>query len=127
MKSLYFYLLLTTGAVLFLCSFKIERGRHIYRNQWAIPAQQNLKIRNSSKENLEVVLYNPSQTSDLKYINSSNELKVLPKNDSVKTKINFANEFYVVNASSGESIFKLKILNNSGRIKAFIKKQLPKN
>ncbi|RXM39383.1 hypothetical protein BOQ62_11960 [Chryseobacterium sp. CH21] len=105
----------------------MERGRHIYRNHWAIPAQQNLKIKNSSKEDLEVVLYNPSQTSDLKYMNSSNELKVLPKNDSVKTRINFANEFYVVNTASSESTFRLKILNNSGRIKAFIKKQLPKN
>ncbi|PXW16342.1 MULTISPECIES: hypothetical protein [Chryseobacterium] len=127
MKSLYLYLLLIVGTVIFLCSFTMERGRHIYRNHWTIPAQQNLKIKNSSKEDLEVVLYNPSQTSDLKYMNSSNELKVLPKNDSVKTRINFANEFYVVNTASSESVFRLKILNNSGRIKAFIKKQLPKN
>ncbi|WP_312392142.1 hypothetical protein [Chryseobacterium sp.] len=127
MKSLYSYSLSIICAVIFLCSFNIERGRHIYRNGWAIPAQQNLKIKNSSKENLDVVLYNPSTTEDLQYINSSNELKTLPKNDSVTTKINFKNEFYVVNNSNNERLFKLKILNNSGRIKAFIQKKLPKN
>ncbi|WP_264743593.1 hypothetical protein [Chryseobacterium oryctis] len=92
-----------------------------------IPAYQNLQLKNSSKENLEVVLYNSSQNSDMKYINGNNMMKVLPKNDSVKTTINFGNEFYVMNNSDEEREFRIKILNNSGKVKAFLKKNLPKN
>ncbi|MFP3590484.1 hypothetical protein [Chryseobacterium sp. SIMBA_038] len=128
MKSLYFYpLSIICGILFFSYSFTIERGRHTYRNHWNIPAEKNLKIKNSSKEKLEVVLYNPSLTDDLTYITDNNEIKRLPKNDSIKTKINFANEFYVVNNSDKESVFKIKILNNSGRIKAFLKKPSSKN
>ncbi|MCW3161650.1 hypothetical protein OH806_10285 [Chryseobacterium sp. WLa1L2M3] len=127
MKSLYSYLLSMICIIFFLYSFQIRKGRHIYRNHWMIPAYQNLQLKNSSKENLEVVLYNSSQNSDMKYINGNNMMKVLPKNDSVKTTINFGNEFYVMNNSDEEREFRIKILNNSGKVKAFLKKNLPKN
>ena len=127
MKSLYSYSLSIICIVLFMCSFQIRKGMHMYRNHWVIPAQQNLELKNSSKESLEVVLYNPSQYDDLKYINGNNRVEILPKNDSILTKINFAKEFYVINNSGNEGKFKIKILNNSGKVKAFIKKNLPKN
>ncbi|KFF12967.1 hypothetical protein IW15_09330 [Chryseobacterium soli] len=92
----------------------------MYRNQWMIPAQKNLTVKNSSKENLNVVLYNPSTTDALQYLSLNNEIKEIPKNDSVVTKINFKNKLQVVNNSNHETIFKLKILNNSGRIKAAV-------
>jgi hypothetical protein len=106
--------------LIILYSFSLERGRHTYRNQWMIPSQKNLTVKNSSKENLNVVLYNPSTTDVLQYIALNNEIKEIPKNDSVVTKINFKNKLQVVNNSNNETIFKLKILNNSGRIKATV-------
>lgn len=125
MKSSYYYSLSIIFVLVFLlCSF--ERGRHTYRNLWTIPAQKNLKIKNSRKENLEVVLYNTSKTESLKYINNKNEVKDLPKNDSVITKINFANELYIVNNSNEEVFFKIKILKNTGKIKAQIIDEIKK-
>ncbi|WP_131368530.1 hypothetical protein [Chryseobacterium soli] len=122
MKTPYFYpLTLFFGIlIIILSSFSLERGRHMYRNQWMIPAQKNLTVKNSSKENLNVVLYNPSTTDALQYLSLNNEIKEIPKNDSVVTKINFKNKLQVVNNSNHETIFKLKILNNSGRIKAAV-------
>ncbi|MDV7698167.1 hypothetical protein N6B72_14670 [Chryseobacterium soli] len=122
MKTPYFYpLTLFFGIlIIILSSFSLERGRHMYRNQWMIPAQKNLTVKNSSKENLNVVLYNPSTTDALQYLALNNEIKEIPKNDSVVTKINFKNKLQVVNNSNHETIFKLKILNNSGRIKAAV-------
>lgn len=98
----------------------------MYRNQWKIPAYQNLKIKNSSKESLETVLYNSSKTDELQYVINNREIKKLPKNDSVKVKVDFTHEVFIVNNSAYEGQFRLKILNNSGRIKAAIKDQLPK-
>lgn len=106
--------------ILVLYSFSLERGRHTYRNQWSIPAQKNLTVKNSSKENLNVVLYNPSPTDVLQYTALNNEIKEIPKNDSVVTKINFKNKLQIVNNSNHETLFKLKILNNSGRVKAAV-------
>jgi len=111
---------------LILSSFQISKGRHLYRNQWPIPAQKNLQIKNSSKENLNVVLYNTSKTDDLKYVTNKTQTKVLPKNDSVVTKIDFKNELYVVNSSSKENNFKIKIINNSGKIKTAITDKIMK-
>lgn len=106
--------------ILILYSFSLERGRHTYRNQWMIPSQKNLTVKNSSKENLNVVLYNPSSTDVLQYTVLNNEIKEIPKNDSVVTKINFKNKLQIVNNSNHETLFKLKILNNSGRVKAAV-------
>ncbi|PIF44724.1 hypothetical protein CLU96_1718 [Chryseobacterium sp. 52] len=126
MKKIYFYPLFIFSAVLFifLSSFQIIKGRHIYRNHWKIPAHKNLKIKNSSKERLDVVLYNPSQTDPLQYVINNHEIKELPKNDSVKVKVDFNHQVFIVNNSSHEGQFRLKILNNSGRIKAALKDQL---
>lgn len=112
--------------ILILYSFSLERGRHIYRNQWMIPAQKNLTVKNSSKENLNVILYNSSTTDVLQYTALNNEVKEIPKNDSVVTKINFKNKLEVVNNSNHETLFKLKILNNSGRIKATVSNTIAK-
>lgn len=106
--------------ILVLYSFSLERGRHTYRNQWMIPSQKNLTVKNSSRENLNVVLYNPSPTDVLQYTALNNEIKEIPKNDSVVTKINFKNKLQIVNNSNHETLFKLKILNNSGRVKAAV-------
>lgn len=124
MKSSYYYSLSIIFVLIFLLS-SFARGRHTYRNLWIIPAQKNLKIKNSRKENLEVVLYT-SKIESLKYINNTNEIKDLPKNDSVITKINFANELYIVNNSNEEGFFKIKILKNSGKIKAQITDEVKK-
>lgn len=120
-KTTIYSLTVAFALILILSSFQISRGRHIYRNQWTIPSQKQLQIKNSSKENLNVVLYNTSKTEDLKYITDKNQTKVLPKNDSVVTKINFTNELYIVNNSSQQNLFKIKIINNSGKIKATVK------
>ncbi|NML71550.1 hypothetical protein HHL23_17335 [Chryseobacterium sp. RP-3-3] len=125
MKNIYFYSLFifSTVLVIILSSFQITRGRPIYRNQWKIPAHKNLNIKNSSKESLEVVLYNPSQTDQLQYVINNREIKELPTNDSVKVKVDFKHQVFIVNNSAHEGQFRLKILNNSGRIKAAFKDQ----
>lgn len=120
-KTTIYSITVAFALILILSSFQISRGRHLYRNQWIIPSQKQLQIKNSSKENLNVVLYNTSKTEDLKYITDKNQTKVLPKNDSVVTKINFTNELYIVNNSSQQNLFKIKIINNSGKIKATVK------
>lgn len=106
--------------ILVLYSFSMERGRHTYRNQWMIPSLKHLTVKNSSKENLNVVLYNPSTTDVLQYIALNNKIQEIPKNDSIVTKINFKNKLQIINNSDHETLFKLKILNNSGRIKAMV-------
>ncbi|WP_309430475.1 hypothetical protein [Chryseobacterium sp.] len=129
MKNIYFYsrFIVCTGILMLLSSsFQISRGRHLYRNHWMVPAHKNLKIKNSSKESLETVLYNSSRTSPLHYVINNHEIKELPINDSVTVKVNFAHEVFIVNNSDHESQFRLKILNNSGRIKAVIKDQSKK-
>lgn len=125
-KTIVYYVTAVFAFTLVLSSFQISKGRHLYRNQWPIPAQKNLQIKNSSKENLSVVLYNASKTDDLKYVTNKNQTKVLPKNDSVVTKIDFKNELYVVNSSSKENNFKIKIINNSGKIKTTITDKIMK-
>lgn len=120
-KTTIYSITVAFALILILSSFQISRGRHLYRNLWTIPSQKQLQIKNSSKENLNVVLYNTSKTEDLKYITDKNQTKVLPKNDSVVTKINFTNELYIVNNSSQQNLFKIKIINNSGKIKATVK------
>ncbi|HCA06845.1 MULTISPECIES: hypothetical protein [unclassified Chryseobacterium] len=127
MKSICFYPLFIFSAVLviFLSSFQITKGRHLYRNQWKIPAHKNLKIKNSSKEIPEVVLYHPSQKDDLQYAINNHEIKELPKNDSVKVRVDFAREVFIVNNSAHEGLFRLKIINNTDRIKAALRDQLP--
>ncbi|WP_265430000.1 hypothetical protein [Chryseobacterium sp. YIM B08800] len=120
-KTTIYSLTATSALILILSSFQISRGRHLYRNEWIIPSQKQLQIKNSSKESLSVVLYNTSKTEDLKYITDKNQTKVLPKNDSAVTKINFTNELYIVNNSSQQNLFKIKIINNSGKIKATVK------
>lgn len=123
MKNLYFYSLLIAGAAFILTSFQITRGRYIYRNQWNIPSHNSLSIKNSAKESLEVVLYNPSQTDFLQYRINNHEIKELPKNDSVHVTIDFAHEVFIVNNSTQAGPFRLKILQNKGRIKAALKDQ----
>ncbi|KFF17653.1 hypothetical protein [Chryseobacterium sp. JM1] len=127
MKSICLYPLFIFSAalVILLSSFQITKGRHLYRNQWKIPAHKNLKIKNSSKETLEVVLYNPSQKDDLQYAINNHEIKELPKNDSVKVRVDFTHEVFIVNNSAQEGLFRLKIINNAGRIKAALRDQLP--
>lgn len=127
MKSICFYPLFIFSAVpvILLSSFQITKGRHLYRNQWKIPAHKNLKIKNSSKEILEVVLYNPSQKDGLQYAINNHEIKELPKNDSVKVRVDFAREVFIVNNSAHEGLFRLKIINNAGRIKAALRDQRP--
>lgn len=120
------FILCTAVLVVLFSSFQITRGRHIYRNHWMIPAHKDLKIKNSSKEILETVLYNSSQTAPLQYVINNHEIKELPINDSVTVKVNFAHEVFIVNNSNHESQFRLKILNNSGRIKAVIRDQSKK-
>lgn len=120
------FILCTAVLVILFSSFQITRGRHIYRNHWIIPAHKDLKIKNSSKESLETVLYNSSQTAPLQYVINNHEIKELPINDSVTVKVNFAHEVFIVNNSNHESQFRLKILNNSGRIKAVIRDQSKK-
>jgi len=120
-KTTIYSLTATSALILILSSFQISRGRHLYRNEWIIPSQKQLQIKNSSKESLSVVLYNTSKTEDLKYITDKNQTKVLPKNDSAVTKINFTNELYIVNNSSQQNLFKIKIINNSGKIKVTVK------
>lgn len=102
----------------------MTRGRPIYRNQWKIPAHKNLSIKNSSKESLEVVLYHPSQTDLLQYVINNREIKELPTNDSVKVKVDFNHQVFIVNNSAREGQFRLKIFNNSGRIKAAFKRSV---
>lgn len=127
MKSICFYPLFIFSAVLviFLSSFQITKGRHLYRNQWKIPAHKNLKIKNSSKEIPEVVLYHSSQKDDLQYAINNHEIKELPKNDSVKVRVDFTHEVFIVNNSAHEGLFRLKIINNTDRIKAALRDQLP--
>ncbi|MDN5481830.1 MAG: hypothetical protein L0G30_09645, partial [Chryseobacterium sp.] len=126
MKNIYFCSLFIFLAVfvIILSSFQITRGRHLYRNGWKIPAYKNLNIKNSSKENLEVVLYNSSQKDPLQYVINNREIKELPKNDSVKVKVDFKHQVFIVNNSAHEGQFRLKIFNNSGRIKAALRDQL---
>ncbi|KPE49287.1 hypothetical protein [Chryseobacterium indologenes] len=129
MKNIYSYsqfILCTAVLVMLFSSFQISRGRHIYRNHWIIPAHKDLKIKNSKKESLETVLYNSSSTAPLHYAINNHEIKELPINDSVTVKVNFAHEVFIVNNSIHESQFRLKILNNSGRIKAVIQDQSKK-
>lgn len=126
MKNIYFCSLFIFLAVfvIILSSFQITRGRHLYRNGWKIPAYKNLNIKNSSKENLEVVLYNSSQKDPLQYVINNREIKELPTNDSVKVKVDFKHQVFIVNNSAHEGQFRLKIFNNSGRIKAALRDQL---
>ncbi|PQA97073.1 hypothetical protein B0A69_03220 [Chryseobacterium shigense] len=125
MKNIYFcsLFIFSTVPVILLSSFQITKGRHLYRNEWKIPAHQNLNIKNSSKEHLEAVLYNSSQTAPLQYVINNREIKELQKNDSVKVKVDFNHQVFIVNNSTHEGQFRLKIFNNSGRIKAALKDQ----
>lgn len=127
MKSICFYPLFIFSAalVIFLSSFQITKGRRIDRNLWTIPVYKNLKIKNPLKEIREVVLYHPSQKHGLPYAINNHEIKELPKNDSVQVRVDFTHEVFIVNNSAHQGKFRLKIINNNGRIKAALSDQLP--
>lgn len=126
MRHIYFYSLfiVCTAPVTLLSSFFLINGRSSCSSYSETTAHGDLTIKNLKKENPEMMEYHFSEKDQLQYVFTNHEIKELPEHNSVKVKVDFTNQVFIVNNFAFEGQFRLNIINNSGRIKAALKDQL---
>lgn len=125
MKHIYFYSLfiVCTALVILLSSSSLINRKSICSNHLETAFRKDLTDKDLNRKNPEMTVYHFSEKDPLQYVFTNHEIKELPENNSVKVKVDFTNQVFIVNNFAFEGPFRLNIINNSGRIKAAFKDQ----